>query len=94
MSQEIRVRQTPREHEFAATVTEGVDTTRHRVTISEDFLDDLGMLDVDEQAMARETIAFLLDRLPGDALPEEIDLDEVARVHDDFIPELRTRLTP
>jgi len=49
--------------------------------------------DEDERArLVEESVAFLLDREPGDAVPHDVDLDELAGEFADYVPELRARL--
>ncbi len=79
-------------HEYAVTVSEGMVTTNHRVTISERFLDDLGIWELDEKRLVEETFAYLLERVPASAIQNDVDLDSVADEHDDYIPEVKTRL--
>jgi hypothetical protein len=80
------------EHEYAVEVTEGTTQTRHRVVVPPDLLDDLGLVDVDEQRVVRESIEFLLDREPATSIYEEFPLDTVASRFPDFADELRARL--
>jgi hypothetical protein len=79
-------------HEWAVTVTEGVDTTNHHVTVSEQLIDDLGIVDLDEEELVRETFKFLLERDTGDSIRHEFDLDEMPDEFPDYIPEIKTRL--
>jgi hypothetical protein len=81
--------------EYAATVTEGQDSTHHRLVMSESVLDALALVEPDDRvraALARETLAFLLDRDPADAIPHDLDLDSIADRFPDYLPELRSRL--
>jgi hypothetical protein len=81
--------------EYAAEVTEGQDTTYHRVVVPESVLDELGLVQPTEQTLTglvRESLAFLLDREPGDAIEHDVDLDAVAGRFSDYLPELRARL--
>ena len=91
MSEKIRIRPLA-EHEYAVDVTEGTTQTRHRVVVPTDLLDDLGLVDVDEERVVRESIEFLLDREPATSIYEEFPLDTVASRFPDFADELRTRL--
>lgn len=76
----------------AVRVREGEDSTEHRVAVPEGFLDQLAIADADPQEVARETVAFLLDRIPGDAIPGEVSVYDVARDHEGFTDELLARL--
>ncbi len=79
-------------HEYAVTVSEGGVTTNHRVTVSERFVDDLGIWELDEERLVTETFAYLLERVPASAIPHDVDLESVADERDDYIPEIKTRL--
>lgn len=93
MNQQIDVRGMG-PHEYAVTVTEGNDTTHHRVLVEEDLLDDLGIIDADELQIVHESVAFLLEHETGDGLGDTISLDQVSDEYEDYIPELQTRLAP
>ena len=79
-------------HEYAVTVSEGPVTTNHHVTVSERFIDDLGIWELDEQRLVEETFAFLLERVTASEISHDVDLDKVADEHDDYVPEVKTRL--
>ncbi len=79
-------------HEYAVTVSEGMVTTNHHVAVSERFIDDLGIWELDEKRLVEETFAYLLERVPASAISHDVDLDKVADEHDDYIPEVKTRL--
>ena len=79
-------------HEWAAVVTEGQDTTSHRITVSPELLDELGIVDLDEQRLVRESVAFLLEREPGDAILREFDLADIPTFFPEYVDEVRTRL--
>ena len=92
MSEKIRI-QPLAEHEYAVDVTEGTTHTRHRVIVTTELLDDLGLAGADEQRVVHETIEFLLEREPATSIYDEFPLDTVASLFPDFADELRTRLT-
>jgi hypothetical protein len=91
MSEKIRIQHLA-EHEYAVDVTEGTTHTRHRVVVPTELLDDLGLVDVDEERVVRESFAFLLDREPATSIYDEFPLDTVASRFPEFADELRTRL--
>ncbi|WP_170323580.1 hypothetical protein [Cryptosporangium phraense] len=85
------------EHEYAVTLTEGAagtDTTNHHVTVPDDLFDELVPVPdgLSEADLVRESIAYLLDRVPGDAIEHEVDLEEIADTHDDYSSEVVSRL--
>ena len=91
MSENIRIRSLA-EHEYGVEVTEGDTRTNHRVIVTTDLLDDLGMVDADEETVVRETFAFLLERQPVTSIDEEFPLDTVASRYPEFADDLRTRV--
>jgi hypothetical protein len=65
------------------------------VVVPESLLDTLGLLEPAEEVLAalvRESLAFLLDRVPADAVEHDVDLDSLADRFSDYLPELRSRL--
>jgi hypothetical protein len=62
------------------------------VVVPTDLLDDLGLIDVDEQQVVRQSIEFLLEREPATSIYDEFPLDTVASRFPEFADELRTRL--
>lgn len=79
---------------YAATVTEGENTTHHRVVLRPGFLDDLAIVDLDERALVTEILDYLLERQPAAALPHDIDPDAMSRHDDEMVYELQLRLAP
>lgn len=90
--QEIEVT-TLDEHQYGVTVTEGSDTTHHRVRVPARLRDELGLADLDEQQLVRESFHFLLEREPPDSILGEFDLDVISRYFPEYEQELRTRLS-
>lgn len=91
MSDHIEVRPLgPRE--YAVVVTEGVDTTHHRVVVTERLLDDLLLEEDDGERLVYEAIAYLMEIEHADAIPDELVLTELIDEHEDFLPEMRARL--
>ena len=77
---------------YAVEVREGDTTTAHKVAVPDDFLDELGLTDLDPLAVVQETFAFLLDREPASSILPNFSLDQVPRYFPDFYQELRARL--
>jgi hypothetical protein len=77
---------------YGVEVTEGQVTTTHKVAVPPDFLDDLGIPDLDPGVVVEEAFAFLLDRVPASAIQGDFPIDQIARRHPDFYDELRSRL--
>ena len=78
--------------EYAVVVTEGVDTTHHRVVVTERLLDDLLLEEDDGERLVYEAIAYLMEIEHADAIPDELVLTELISEHEDFLPEMRARL--
>ena len=79
--------------EFGVEVTEGTDTTGHKVLVPAGFLDDMLLADADQETIVRETIAFLLEREPATAILPEFSLLDVPRYFPEYPEELRRRMT-
>jgi hypothetical protein len=80
-------------HEYGVTITEGTETTYHRVIVPERLIDDLGLVEVDERDLVRESMDYLLDRVPVDSVAHEVDLAELADEHTDYSEEILARLS-
>lgn len=79
--------------EFGVEVTEGTETTRHRVRVPEGFLDDLLLAGADPEVVVRESFEFLLEREPATSILREFSLEEIARFFPEYPNELRRRLS-
>ncbi|NKE60368.1 hypothetical protein FXN61_27665 [Lentzea sp. PSKA42] len=91
MSTDVRV-MSMADHEYAAEVHEGTETTTHHVVLSEGFLDDLALPESDEAVLVEEILRYLLDREPNTAVPHELDPAALVGQDAEFLPELRRRL--
>ena len=80
-------------HEFGVEVTEGDTTTSHRVSVPETLLDAWGLVDVDEEAVVRESFAFLLEREPVTSILPEFELSVISRYFPEYDEELPARLS-
>lgn len=81
------------DHVYAVDLHASEATTNHRVTVDDRFRDDLGVIDLDEQLVVRESFHFLLDHEPATSIAPEFTLSELADSHPDYVPELRARIT-
>lgn len=79
--------------EYGVQVTEGDVTTSHRVTVPVSLLDDWGLIDADEEAVVKESIAFLLEREPATSIMQEFSLDVIPRFFPEYSEELPRRLS-
>jgi hypothetical protein len=92
-------------HEFAVTVNQGHRQTRHRVTVPQALLDEVGLapaiedsdgetgLRDNEERLIRESFAFLLEREPATSIMSEFGLDVIGRFFPDYVAAMRTRLS-
>lgn len=82
-------------HEFDAFLSEGEDATHHRVVVAESLLDEMIPLasEGDELRLVEESMRFLLDRRPADAIPRVVDLQALRYEDPDFFVEVSTRLS-
>lgn len=78
--------------EFGVQVREGDNTTSHRVTVSDELLDELAIPDVDQERLVEESFAFLLEREPATSILEEFPLTTISRYFPEYHDELRSRL--
>jgi hypothetical protein len=78
--------------EFAVRITEGADTTEHRVVVPAALLEELLLDEDDAGHLVHEAVAFLLEHTTADAVPEDLTLGEVVEEHEEFVEEMRRRL--
>ena len=79
-------------HEFTVEVTEGGETTTHHVIVPETLLADWGLEDVSEEAVVRESFAFLLEREPATSILPDFSLAIIPRYFPEYGDELPERL--
>ncbi len=65
--------------------------TRHRVSVPEELMADLGLSDAQEPLLVRASLAYLLENDPA-AVPERFALDEVGKALPDYRDEILRRL--
>ncbi|HEV2761216.1 MAG TPA: hypothetical protein VGV86_16775 [Acidimicrobiales bacterium] len=79
-------------HEFGVEVTDGQETTSHRVIVPPSLLDDWGLEDTDSEAVVRESFAFLMEREPASSILPEFSLAIIPRYFPEYREELPERL--
>jgi hypothetical protein len=79
-------------HEFNVEVSEGDETTEHHVIVPRSLLDDIGLDDVDEEDVVRESFAFLLEREPATSILPDFSLAIISRYFPEYGEELPARL--
>jgi hypothetical protein len=79
-------------HEFTVEVTEGEETTSHHVIVPQSLLADWGLEGIDEEAVVRESFAFLLEREPASSILPDFSLAIISRYFPEYGEELPERL--
>ncbi|MBA2299499.1 MAG: hypothetical protein H0W22_01870 [Chloroflexi bacterium] len=87
---------TPAGWRCAVTIDDGRGTTAYDVTVSADDATDLAAAvdSADVERLVYETVAFLLEREPKEAILRSFDLSVVGRYFPDYEHEIRSRLAP
>ena len=67
-------------------------TTRHRVTISADYLRELGIETIPTNQVLHEAFLFLLEREPNTSILATFDLREIERYFPEFRQAIAQRL--
>ena len=92
MSERIEVTELGR-LQYGVQVTEGQDTTHHRVVVPEHLLDELLLEEEDGVRLVYEAVTYLMEEEHADAIPADFVLSELIAEHEDFLPEMRDRLS-
>ena len=79
-------------HEFGVEVTDGDQSTSHRVIVPPSLLAGWGLDDEDAEAVVRESFSFLLEREPADSILPEFSLAIISRYFPEYTEELPARL--
>jgi hypothetical protein len=79
-------------HEFGVEVTEGEETTSHRVIVPKQLLDEWGLEDSAAEEVVRESFAFLMEREPASSILPEFSLAIIPRYFPEYRDELPERL--
>ena len=79
-------------HEFTVEVTEGGETTSHHVIVPQSLLAEWGLGASDEEAVVRESFAFLLEREPATSILPDFSLEIISRYFPEYREELPRRL--
>ncbi len=81
-------------HEFGVEVTEGEETTSHRVIVPPALLDGWGLTETEAEHVVRESFAFLMEREPASSILPEFSLAIIPRYFPEYHDELPERLGP
>lgn len=88
-----RIQVTPMEPgHFGVELEEGDVRTSCRVRVTDGFVDDLLLHDVDRERIVKESVSFLLERVPATDVPPELSLDQIPHDYPEYYDELRARL--
>jgi hypothetical protein len=79
-------------HEFTVEVSGEGEATQHHVIVPQSLLDDLGLEHADEEAVVRESFAFLLEREPNTSILPDFSLAIISRYFPEYGDELPERL--
>jgi hypothetical protein len=79
-------------HEFGVEVTEGNETTSHKVIVPPSLLEDWGLEETDSENVIRESFAFLMEREPATSILPEFSLAIISRYYPEYKDELPERL--
>ena len=81
------------ERAFLVRLDEGADRVEIVLHLDAATMAAVAPAGIDERRVARETMAFLTERQRADDLPARLDLADVAAAYDDWVGEMRTRLS-
>ena len=79
-------------NQFGVEVTDGEETTSHRVIVPPSLLADWGLEETDSEAVLRESFVFLLEREPASSILPEFSLAIIPRYFPEYSDELPERL--
>ena len=79
-------------HEFTVEVTEADETTSHHVVVPSSLLAGWGLEGADEEAVVRESFAFLLEREPATSILPDFSLEIISRYFPEYGEELPRRV--
>jgi hypothetical protein len=74
------------------TIRDAVSQTQHEVTLSRQAYEQLTGGRLPPEALVRESVGFLLEREPKEAILRRFDLTVIGRYFPEFEAELRRRL--
>ena len=79
-------------HEYTVEVTDGGETTSHHVIVPQSLLAGWGLGDDEEEAVVRESFAFLLEREPASSILPDFSLAIISRYFPEYGEELPERV--
>lgn len=73
---------------YVVTVDDGAGTSRHKVTVPDGYLDQLGVPDADPRQVVRASFAFLLERESKGQIMASFELPVIERYFPEYPDEL------
>jgi hypothetical protein len=73
-------------------VTDGGETTSHRVIVPPSLLEDWGLDDSEAEAVVRESFVFLMERESASSILPEFSLAIIPRYYPEYSDDLPDRL--
>ncbi len=78
--------------QFDVTLTDGASVTQHEVTVSPADLARIGVEVADARAVVEESMRFLLEREPKEAIMSRFDVSDIPGYFPDYPDEIRRRM--
>ena len=73
-------------------VDDGSGSTEHTVHVPDEYIERLGLADVDRVALVEASFAFLLEREPKESIMRTFDLPVIERYFPEYPDEIRRRM--
>ena len=80
--------------QVAVEIVEGQARTSHLVTVSEQLLGDLALMEADAERLVRESFRFLLEREKATQILPEFSLDQIGDYFPEYRSEIAARVAP
>jgi hypothetical protein len=77
---------------FDVTVTDGASVSKHEIRASRDDLSNLGVSDHEARAVVEESMRFLLEREPKEAIMSSFGLGTITGFFPEYPDEIRRRM--
>jgi len=74
---------------FAVTVKESGDSSRHEVTVDDDYHQELTDGQIDKEELVRRSFEFLLEREPKESILSSFNLRVISRYFPSYEDEIR-----
>lgn len=81
------------DHDYRVRVAMDEESVTIRLRATPEIVARITGAEADEIRVVAATMAFLTARQSADDLPEQLDLDDVAAAYDDYVEDIRLKLT-